>query len=79
MEQKILVQFGVRLQKVRTNRGMSQEKLAESANLDRTYISLLEHGKRNPSFLCVVSICRALNIELSEFFETLNFSSFDKI
>jgi transcriptional regulator with XRE-family HTH domain len=77
MDQKILVQFGRRLQEVRTDRGMSQEKLAESAHLDRTYISLLERGKRNPSFLCVISLCRALDIELFEFFETLKFSSFD--
>lgn len=56
MEQNILAQFGQCLRNAPTKTGLSQEKLAEIANLDRTYISLLEHGKRNPSFLCVASL-----------------------
>ncbi|GCA72148.1 hypothetical protein MiYa_03698 [Microcystis aeruginosa NIES-2519] len=56
-------------------KGLSQERLAEAANLDRTYISLLERGKRNPSLLCLISLCRALNISLSELFNTMSINS----
>lgn len=45
---------------------MSQEALAALADLDRTYISLLERGKRNPSLICVVSLARALGVDASE-------------
>ncbi|WP_157133644.1 helix-turn-helix domain-containing protein, partial [Nodularia spumigena] len=47
-------------------------KLAELANLDRTYISLLERGKRNPSLVCITSLCKALDISLSELFQTMD-------
>ncbi|WP_219884755.1 helix-turn-helix domain-containing protein [Merismopedia glauca] len=71
MEQNILAQFGQCLRNARTKTGLSQEKLAEAANLDRTYISLLERGKRNPSLLCLASLCRALDINLSELFKPM--------
>lgn len=41
--------LGRQIKKQRENLGLSQEKLAEKCGLDRTYISLLERGKRNPS------------------------------
>lgn len=68
MDKNILAQFGKCLKNARTAKGLSQEKLAETVNLDRTYISLLERGKRNPSLICIASLCQALDISLSEFF-----------
>lgn len=44
---------------------LSQEKLAERCGFDRTYISLLERAKRNPSFLNLEKISRGLNTKLS--------------
>ncbi len=41
--------FGEILREFRTNANLSQEKLAELSSLDRTYISLLERGKRQPT------------------------------
>ena len=70
-----LAQFGRCLHNARIQKGLSQERLAEAANLDRTYISLLERGKRNPSLLCLISLCRALNISLSELFNTMSINS----
>lgn len=61
-----LVAFGKRLRTVRVGVLISQEALAELADLDRTYISLLERGKRNPSLICVVSLARALGMTVSE-------------
>jgi transcriptional regulator with XRE-family HTH domain len=71
MEDKNLIQFGQCLKKARIKKGLSQEKLAEAANLDRTYISLLERGKRNPSLLCIIAICKGLDLSLSELFQCM--------
>lgn len=48
--------FGVALQKARQEAGLSQEALAELAGLDRSYISLLEQGKRQPSIRVLFQI-----------------------
>lgn len=55
--------FGKILRNYRTQAGISQEKLAEFADLDRTYISLLERGLRQPSLNIVFSLSKALNIK----------------
>ena len=46
--------------KVRRERGLSQDKLAEQANLDRTYVSGIEHGIRNPGIKVVIRLARGL-------------------
>ena len=61
----ILSSFGRRLRAVRTQSEISQEALAELAELDRTYISLLERGKRNPSLSCVAKLAKALDVTVS--------------
>lgn len=55
------------LKENRTSCGLSQEELAYRCNLDRTYISLLERGKRNPTINVISSISRNLNVQASEF------------
>lgn len=47
--------------------GFSQEELAYKCNLDRTYISLLERGKRNPTLNVIFSISSAFDLPTSEF------------
>ena len=56
---KLLIAFGKRLREVRLSKEISQENLALEAGFDRTYLSLLERGKRNPS---LVAICRIAQI-----------------
>jgi transcriptional regulator with XRE-family HTH domain len=65
----ILCFFGTKLKKQRELCGFSQEKLAEICGFDRTYISMLETGKRNPSLLNIVKISNGLNISLSDLLE----------
>jgi transcriptional regulator with XRE-family HTH domain len=52
--------FGNVLRRRRTAVGISQEDLAGKANLDRTYISMLERGKRMPSIEVVRKLAQAL-------------------
>lgn len=57
--------FGARLQKIRKNSGLSQEKLADLSGLHRTYISSLERGSRNPTLITLQAIACALNVDIS--------------
>ena len=66
-----LTKFGNNLRSYRSAAGISQEELAEKVDLDRTYISLLERGQRNPSLQCMLNLSQALNIPLSKLCEAL--------
>ena len=58
--------FGQLLKGIREERGFSQEKLAELCGLDRTFISLLERGKRQPSLTTLFLLGRSLSVKPSE-------------
>lgn len=66
MDIRILV--GKRVKELRNRLGVSQEELAEIAELDRTYITSVERGKRNISIVNIEKIATALNISLRDFF-----------
>ena len=57
----ILTKFGIRVRQLRKQKGWSQEKLAEEANLHRTYIGAIERGERNLSLLNIAKIAEALD------------------
>lgn len=65
-EQELLNQLAKKIKYQRNKLGISQEKLAEKCDFDRTYISLLERAKRNPSYLSLKKLCHGLEIELSD-------------
>ena len=65
-EQVLLDKLAIKIKFQRNKLGISQEKLAEKCNFDRTYISLLERAKRNPSYLSLKKLCHGLEIELSD-------------
>jgi transcriptional regulator with XRE-family HTH domain len=62
----LFLAFGRVLQKARKDRGVSQQELALDCGLDRTFISLLERGKRQPSLTTLVTLGNALNVEANE-------------
>jgi transcriptional regulator with XRE-family HTH domain len=65
-KENILIQFGKSLREVRLSRALSQEGLALALGFDRTYISLLERGKRNPSLFVMCKIADHLEVEVSD-------------
>ncbi len=65
-DEELLKNLAQKIKYYRTKLGLSQEKLAEKCDFDRTYISLLERAKRNPSYLSLEKLCVGLEIELSE-------------
>ena len=54
--------FGITLSQLRKEAGFSQEKLAELAGYDRTYISLLERGLRKPTIAALFNLSKPLGI-----------------
>jgi transcriptional regulator with XRE-family HTH domain len=58
--------YGRALRQLRTDRRLSQEALAHLANLDRTYVSGIERGERNPSLENILRLADALQIKVSE-------------
>jgi transcriptional regulator with XRE-family HTH domain len=62
---RALTAFGLNLRNERERKKLTQEKLAEKANLDPSYISGIERGIRNPSILSIVRIANALGTTFS--------------
>jgi len=61
-----LESFGKLIAERRNALGISQEEFAERADLDRTYISGLERGVRNPSLTAIVKVAKGFGILTEE-------------
>jgi transcriptional regulator with XRE-family HTH domain len=61
--------LGRRIRALRERRGWSQERLADEAHLDRSYMSGIERGVRNVSILNLAKIARALSVPLTDLFQ----------
>lgn len=71
----ILLQFGSRIRQLRKAKGLSQEALAHESELDRTYVSGIERGRRNVSLLNIEVLARNLGVTLEELFREINTAS----
>jgi transcriptional regulator with XRE-family HTH domain len=61
-----LVEFGLRVRKLREDRGYSQEKLAERTDLHRTYVGSVERGERNVALRNIIRLAEALGTDAGE-------------
>lgn len=62
---------GNRIKELRKIEGISQEKLAFKAELDRTYVAGVESGKRNLSIKSLEKILKALDVSFADFFKNI--------
>ena len=60
----IEVAFGGVLRKAREERGLSQEVLADTAALHRTYVSQIERGLKSPTLGAMMRLAAALEVQL---------------
>lgn len=67
-KQKILTDFGLHLREIRISKSMSQEQLAEKAQVHRTYIGMLERGEKNATITTLFRLSNALCIPTYKLF-----------
>jgi transcriptional regulator with XRE-family HTH domain len=60
--------FGLKIRDLRKRKGLSQEKLAELAKIDYSYLNAIEAGKKNPSLKRIAKLARVLGVSLPELF-----------
>lgn len=67
LEQQLTV-IGQNIRTARITRKLTQKQLADASGLDRTYISLVEHGKQNLTIGAMLKIADALNVAINNLF-----------
>ena len=66
---RTLEAFGRNVARIREQKGLTQDSLVEKADLDRTYLSGIERGVRNPSIKTVLRIAKALEVSVGKLVE----------
>lgn len=64
---------GQRIKELRNDLDLSQEALAYKAEVDRTYVTDVENGRRNVSIEILERIIKALEVSITEFFNAKEF------
>ena len=64
----IRVRIGLRIKQLRAKAGFTQDQLAYSIDISRSYLAEVETGKRNISSVTLERICGGLGVSLAEFF-----------
>ena len=63
---RAIQRFGKQLQQLRTRRSLTQEQLAVTAGLSRTFLTRLELGQHDPSLSTLVRLAKALRVSVTE-------------
>jgi len=69
----IKLKVGQRIKELRKELELSQEALALKAEVDRTYVTDVENGRRNVSLEILERLIKALNVSFTEFFNSKEF------
>ncbi|MEH7493628.1 helix-turn-helix domain-containing protein [Neobacillus niacini] len=71
--------FGKALKRLRKDRKLSQEELADLSGLDRSYISILERNLKLPSLYTILALASGLGIKASEFMIEMENQVFERV
>lgn len=66
MNKELLIKFGQKVRDERVKLGLSQESLAELANVHRTYIGMIERAEKNITLTNIEKIAKALGLTIDE-------------
>jgi len=70
--------IGKTVKAIRIKQGLSQEDLAHECDVDRSYISMIEVGRNEPSVTKIFELCRGLKIKPSDFFKLIE-NEYEKV
>jgi transcriptional regulator with XRE-family HTH domain len=65
----IKLKFGLKIKELRKLKNLSQEKLANLAEIDRTYLPTIEKGERNVSITVIEKLATALGVKIKDLFD----------
>ena len=68
-KKELCLKFGDVVRRLRTASGLSQEALADQAEVHRTYVGGIERGERNPTLTMIVRLAEALKVPPSKLLE----------
>jgi len=71
----VKIKVGSRLKELRVKNNLTQEQLSRVADIDRTYISDVENGRRNISIETLETLINGLNVSLAQFFNKDGFKN----
>lgn len=61
-----MIVFGRRVREARKSKGISQERLAEMAGIDRSYMGNIERGEKNITLKKAYEVCDALEVDIKD-------------
>ena len=65
----LTIKFGNRIRELRKDKGLSQEDFADLCGFDRTYVSGIERGTRNPTLKALEVLANALDVSIEDLFK----------
>jgi len=65
-KKSISIKFGERVREIRVSKNLSQEQLADLANVHRTYIGMVERAEKNITLVNIEKIANGLNVNITE-------------
>lgn len=66
---KTLKELGLLIKKLRIEKGLTAVEFGYRCEMDKTNVNRIEKGNTNPTFLTLIRICKALEIDLKDLFE----------
>ncbi|QQR76651.1 helix-turn-helix transcriptional regulator [Candidatus Nomurabacteria bacterium] len=61
--------LGENLKKIRSKKNITQTELAQTLNVDKSFISNIENGKNNPTLSTITNLAKALKVQVEELFK----------
>ncbi len=69
MEESLQIKVGKRIQEIRVEKNLSQQDLAARCNFEKSNMSRLEAGRANATLSTLEVVCKALEVNIIEFFK----------
>ena len=78
MQEDIIIQISNRLKEIRKEKGITLQELADTAEVSKGLLSQVENSRTIPSLSVLLSVIKALHIDLNEFFANINLHPVNK-